>query len=130
MEEDTGKGVRVAPWVVTQQKRSLVTSLVGFLKEKLASTEQIEFWIQESCALLPFKLQKLDERVVWLRLSSSYEVDEFLLKIAVTGGSSSPFSMIERWMEVLGTPPNPIWVKVKGVPLQAWHEGVFRLIGD
>eukprot|EP00268_Persea_americana_P009406 TRINITY_DN13780_c0_g1_i5.p1 TRINITY_DN13780_c0_g1~~TRINITY_DN13780_c0_g1_i5.p1 ORF type:complete len:144 (-),score=29.00 TRINITY_DN13780_c0_g1_i5:31-462(-) len=38
--------------------------------------------------------------------------------------------MIQRWMEVLGTPPNPIWVKVKGVPLQAWHEGVFRLIGD
>lgn len=34
-------------------------------------------------------------------------------------------------MEVLGTPPSPIWVKIKGVPLQAWHEEAFRLIiGD
>ena len=73
-------------------------------------------------------MQKLDEQVVWLQLSSSREVDEFLLK--AIGGSSSPFSMIERWIEILGTPPNPIWVKVKGVPLQAWHEGGFRLIGD
>lgn len=33
-------------------------------------------------------------------------------------------------MEVLGSPRSPTWVKVKGLPLQAWHEGVFRLIGD
>ena len=131
VEEDTRKGVRVAQWVVRQQKRFLVNSLVGFLKEKSVSIEQIESWIQKCCGRLIISIlndREMDEQVVWLQLYSSREVDEFLLK--ALGDSLSPFSMIERWMEILGTALNPIWVKVKGVPLQAWHEGVFRLIGD
>ena len=47
-----------------------------------------------------------------------------------TRGYPSPFSLLERWMEVLYTPPRPLWVTVQGLPLQAWHEGTFRLIGD
>ena len=116
MEEDTGKGVRVAQWVVKEQKRSLFNSLVGFLKASSVSIEQIESWIYNCCGQLPLKLQKLEEQVVWLQLSSTSEVDDFLCIITAMGGSS-PFSMIERWMEVLGSPPKPIWVKVKGVPL-------------
>eukprot|EP00268_Persea_americana_P009560 TRINITY_DN13823_c0_g2_i8.p1 TRINITY_DN13823_c0_g2~~TRINITY_DN13823_c0_g2_i8.p1 ORF type:complete len:414 (+),score=87.35 TRINITY_DN13823_c0_g2_i8:1496-2737(+) len=128
VEDDTGKGVRVAQWVVKEQKRSLFNSLVGFLKATV-SIEQIESWIYKCCGQLPLNLQKLEEQVVWMQLSSTSEVDDFLRNIAAMGGSS-PFSMIERWMEVLGSPPNSIWVTVKGVPLQPWHEGVFRLIGD
>lgn len=33
-------------------------------------------------------------------------------------------------MEVIGSPPTPKWIHFHGVPLHAWHEGVFRLLGD
>ena len=46
VEEGEGKGVRVAPWVVKEQKKSLYNSLVGFLKSKSEGIEQIESWIQ------------------------------------------------------------------------------------
>lgn len=32
-------------------------------------------------------------------------------------------------MEFLGQPPCPCWIKIKGVPLHAWHEEVFKLLG-
>lgn len=67
--------------------------MVGFLKAKSASTQQIESWIRMCCGQIPLKLQKLDEQVVRLQLSSSNEVDECLLKIAAMGDSSL-FSMI------------------------------------
>lgn len=41
-----------------------------------------------------------------------------------------PFIVLERWMEVLGPPPRPLWVHVKGLPLHIWHEKVFDLIGE
>lgn len=33
-------------------------------------------------------------------------------------------------MEIIGRPPSPCWLKVAGVPLPVWSEGVFRLVGD
>lgn len=33
-------------------------------------------------------------------------------------------------MEVLGPPLYPIWVTMKGVLLHAWHEDIFRMIGN
>lgn len=44
--------------------------------------------------------------------------------------SSSPFIAVERWMEVMGNPPWPTWMRMKGVPLQAWCEETFHLLGD
>ena len=129
VEENTGNSVRVAPWVVKEQKKSLYKSLVGFLKSESVGLEQIEQWLLTSCGQMPLNIQKLDKQVIWLQFSSSGEVEEVLFEIA-SRGCSSPFSLIKRWMEVLGSPPIPTWVKVKGMPLQAWHEGVFRLIGD
>ena len=64
-----------------------------------------------------------------MQLSSSNEIEETLFRIQ-SRGCSSPFLMIERWMEVLGFSPSTCWVKIKGLPLQARHKGVFRLIGD
>ena len=72
--EGKGKGVRVAPWVVKEQKKSLYNSLVGFLKSKLEGIEQIESWIQTCCGQLPINAQKLDEQVIWLQFSSSSEL--------------------------------------------------------
>eukprot|EP00268_Persea_americana_P062626 TRINITY_DN80456_c0_g1_i1.p2 TRINITY_DN80456_c0_g1~~TRINITY_DN80456_c0_g1_i1.p2 ORF type:complete len:156 (-),score=29.04 TRINITY_DN80456_c0_g1_i1:37-504(-) len=47
----------------------------------------------------------------------------------VLEGGPSPFIALERWMECLGQPPRPCWIKIKGVPLHAWHEEVFKLLG-
>ena len=40
VEEDKGKGVRVAQWVVKEQKRSVFNSLVGFLKANSVSIDK------------------------------------------------------------------------------------------
>lgn len=41
VEEGTGKGVRVAPWVIKEQKKSLYSSLVGFLKSKSDGLKEV-----------------------------------------------------------------------------------------
>ena len=54
VEEAIGKGVRVAPWVVKEQKKSLYNSLVGF-------------WPRAGRNLvteMPINIQKLEEEVV------------------------------------------------------------------
>ena len=33
-------------------------------------------------------------------------------------------------MEVVGRPPRPCWVRMKGVPVHVWSESVFRKLGD
>lgn len=43
---------------------------------------------------------------------------------------SNPFTVMDKWMEVIGSPPRSCWVKFSGVPLHAWKEGVFRLLGN
>lgn len=45
-------------------------------------------------------------------------------------GPATPFLAVDKWMEVIGSPPRPSWVKFSGVPLHAWREEVFRLSGD
>lgn len=71
----------------------------------------------------------LDDQVVWMQFSSQREAEEVLLAAADRKGPS-PFSLLERWMELLGSPPSPLWVTVKGMPLQAWHEETFGPIGN
>ena len=53
-------------------------------------------------------------------------VEEVLLVVASIG-YPSPFSMLERRMDLLGSPSNTSWVTLKGPPLQACSG---RLIGD
>lgn len=129
VEEGTGKGVRVAPWVIKEQKKSLYSSLVGFLKSKSDGLKEVESWLECCWGKLPHNIQLLDNQVVWMQFPSLKEVEEVLF-IAASRGFPSPFSVLERWMEVSGSPPNPSWVKVKGLPLQAWHEGILRLMGN
>eukprot|EP00268_Persea_americana_P003873 TRINITY_DN111868_c0_g1_i1.p1 TRINITY_DN111868_c0_g1~~TRINITY_DN111868_c0_g1_i1.p1 ORF type:complete len:101 (-),score=13.48 TRINITY_DN111868_c0_g1_i1:139-402(-) len=50
--------------------------------------------------------------------------------VPITRGVPSPFAVLERWMEVMGYPLKPVWVRLKGGPLQVWHEDVFPLLGD
>ena len=49
---------------------------------------------------------------------------------AETKGTASPFVALERWIEFMGSHPISVWVRFKGVPLYAWHEVVFKLLGD
>lgn len=50
------------------------------------------------------QVQLLDEEVVWIHFVSDEEVEEVLGK-AKDQRFQSPFSLLERWMEVLGPPP-------------------------
>lgn len=106
VEEGTGRGVRVAPWVIKEQKKSLYSSLVGFLKSKSDGLKQVESWLESCWGKMPHNMQMLDDQVVWMQVSSPGEVEEILL-LAATGDFPSPFSVLQRWMEVLGSPPNP-----------------------
>lgn len=111
--------------VKEQKKKSLYNSLVGILKSNAEGLEEVETWLETCRGKLPQNIQMLDEQVVWLQFSSPREVEEVL-----SGGCLFPFSIMERWMEVLGSPPNPTWVMIKGLLLQVLHVGVFRLLGE
>lgn len=65
---------------------------------------------------------------MWMQFLTEKEVEE-VLRNATRTEDPSPFIVLERWMEYLGHPPRPCWIKVKGMPLHAWHEEVFRLRG-
>lgn len=77
----------------------------------------------------PANIQMSDDQVVWLQFLMEKEVEE-ALEIAVSKGTASPSAVLERWMEFLGSPPCLVWVRFKGVPLQAWHKDIFKLLGD
>ena len=128
VEEGSRRGVRVAPWVFNEQKRLLYSSLVGFLKSNLAGFQHVESWFVSCWGKTPNSMQLLDDQVVWMHFSTHQEANEVLA--GADTDNSGPFLALERWMEVLGSPPCPVWVKVRGLPLQAWHEETFKLIGE
>lgn len=70
---------------------------------------------------MPDKIKMLDEQVVWTQFVTEKEAAEVLERATKTG-DSSPFIALERWMECLGYPPRPCWIKIKGVPLHVWHK--------
>lgn len=70
----------------------------------------------------------LDDEAILLQLLTDKEMEEVLL--CAKDKARSPFVVLDRWLEVIASPPSPRWVKVSGVPLHAWREGVFSLIGD
>lgn len=49
-------------------------------------------------------IKMMDLLTVLIQLSSSKEIDEIL---EVARDTSSPFAMLERWMELIGFPPRP-----------------------
>lgn len=115
--------------MVKEQKKGLYCSLVGFLKSKLKGLVQVELRLERWWGRRPANIQMSDDQVVWLQFLMEKEVDE-VLEIAVSKGTSSPSAVLERWMEILGSSPCPVWVRFKGVPLQAWHKDIFKLLGD
>eukprot|EP00268_Persea_americana_P002365 TRINITY_DN10711_c0_g2_i1.p1 TRINITY_DN10711_c0_g2~~TRINITY_DN10711_c0_g2_i1.p1 ORF type:complete len:318 (-),score=66.73 TRINITY_DN10711_c0_g2_i1:542-1495(-) len=128
VEDGFWKGVRVAPWVVKQQKQTLYCSLVGFHKSKTNGLMRSELWIESCWGRKPVNIKMLDDNIVWMQFHMEKEVEEVLDR-AAKKGIPSPFTMLERWMEVQGPPATTVWVRIKGVPLQVWHEEVFKLLG-
>lgn len=78
---------------------------------------------------MPDKVQKLGQEAVWIKLLSEKNLEEFLDKAAIKQ-DSSPFSVLERWMDHMGSPPTPVGLKILGVPLHVWDEEIFSLIGN
>lgn len=76
----------------------------------------------------PIRTKMIDRDAVLIQLSSGKKVEEVLY--CANTQDDSPFVAIDRWMEVIGSPPPLQWIRFHGVPLQAWREGVFRLLGD
>lgn len=69
----------------------------------------------------------MDEETMLVQLNSFKEVEEIM---ANADDPSSPFVGLERWLEVRGSPPRPRRVRISRVPLQAWLERIFRLLGN
>ncbi|KAJ8626716.1 hypothetical protein MRB53_020023 [Persea americana] len=66
--------------------------------------------------------------MVWLELQSEAVVTRILHLAAVA--QKSPFQVLQRWMEVLGSPPCEVWIRLKGVPLHVWRAETFSLLGE
>lgn len=67
--------------------------------------------------------KKMATDVVLMQFVSNIEVNE--APECMRNQPSSPFLAIDKWMEVLGSPNKPRWLKISGVPMHAWREGVF-----
>lgn len=72
---------------------------------------------------VPVCLNLLDEHTVWMLFISEEEVD-VLRSCTILNLVVSPFFTVEKWMVVLGHPPCPCWVKMKGVPSPSHLEGI------
>lgn len=66
--------------------------------------------------------------MVWLELQSDAEVAD-ILHLAVVPVHIL-FKVIERWMEVMGSPPSDTWIRLRGVPLHVRREEIFSLLGE
>lgn len=120
--------LRVAPWVMEEEKLALHFSLVGFLKFASITVSHIVSWLGRSWGKSAVGVKKMEADIVLLQFQSTEEAEEVLL--CAKDNPSSPFLAIDRCMEVLEAPSHPQWVRMLGVPMHAWREGVFRLLGD
>lgn len=118
----------MASLVFEEGKKNMHCGLIRFLKssEDGLRTDQ---WLNHVCGLLPVRLILLDEPMVWMDFTSEKEV-ELMHSRAAADPCVSPFFAVEKWMEVLGHPPRPCWVRIRGVPLHILRESVFRKLGD
>lgn len=123
------QAIQVGPskWVVEEEKRALRCYLVGFLRHKAEGVRAVESLLAFFWGKMAARMKMLDEEAVVMQFPSEKEVEEVLI---YADRSSSPFLALDRWMQVIGAPPSPRWVRILGVPLHAWRVGVFRLLGD
>lgn len=96
--------LKVAPWVVQERKKMLFCSLIGFLSSTKGGLVKVEQWLERCWGKMLVQVQLLNEEVVWIQFVSEEEVEEVLGK-AKDQRFQLPFSLLKRWMEVLGPPP-------------------------
>ena len=121
--------LRVAPSVIFAGRTSLTNSLVGHFGVSLEKgLSKIFPSLEARWGKLPAKIKMLDSSVVWMQVSSREAASELL--VCANVGKDSPFFAVERWMEVIGRPPQAVWLRFRGVPLHVWTEGIFELLGD
>lgn len=75
------------------------------------------------------KIRLLDDQIVWMQFLTEEAAEEVMEKTACKGDDSA-FYFLGRWMECMGFPPRPCWIKIKNMPLHVWHEEVFKLLGE
>lgn len=75
VEDGFWKGVRVAPWVVKQQKQTLYCSSVGFLKSKMNGLMRSELSIESCWGRKPVNIKMLDDNVVWMQFHMEKEIE-------------------------------------------------------
>lgn len=94
----------MAPWVVESEKKTLCLSLIGFLKpnQELADAA---LWLQSFWGRSTAGLKQLEGNAVHIQLLLEEEVRQVLQ--CTVDPSSSPFIALDRWMEVIGSPPTP-----------------------
>lgn len=74
----TEKGIRVAPWVVQEQKKNLFFSLIGFLKSCSDGLQKAEKWLDRCWGKKPVQIHLLDPCVVRMQFLSEQEVEDVL----------------------------------------------------
>lgn len=99
---------------------------MGFLKPGTGWETRVEAWLQDVWCKMTVKTKLIDTDIVIMQFLSD-KVNEVL---RCTKTMSSSFVAVDRWMEVIRSAPRPCWVRFHGVPLHAWREEVFRLLGN
>lgn len=91
----------------------------------------MEALLYEKWGKMPAMTKLIDADTIIMEFLSDEEVEEVIRCVEAPSSSlSSPFLVVDRWMEVIGSPPKPCWVRFSGVPLHAWREEILRLLGD
>lgn len=91
---------------------------MGFLKSKSAGIRDVESLLDKVWGEVAVGIKMMVGDTALMQLQSIKEVGEVLA--CAYNISESPFKAINRWMEVIGSPSCPQWVRMSGVPPHAW----------
>lgn len=75
---------------------------MGFLKAESSETKEVESWLGRFWGKMAVGVKSMDLNSMLIQLTSDAEVAEVLA--CATDSPSSPFTVLEKWMEVIGTP--------------------------
>lgn len=129
VDERGEKGVHVASWLIVEKKNTLFCRLVGHLRSSRVGILLVERWMGKVWSRKPLQVRQLDDLTVWFQFAFEKVAREALRQVEDIL-EDSPFQIVERCMESMGSPTWPILVRMRGVPLHAWNEEVFRLLGS